>query len=252
MRIVRLYDCVSDYPLARQLTDQLEDLGFSWKKHQKSRLVDDISLRFRSAYTFEGEEETDGLSVDCGFCGHKGLMYSYTFTHPGFQRPVMSWFGGDEVKVLMPHMLTTGSECKEFPRVFEKIRDNYRQKVLYENGGIYREDKALASSVKVEKGTGLVYYPSKWFRFDEKFIRMLDSVSFVYLERAFLPDGCRYMYESHAKVKAYLGKNWMSGHPQQYINKIYYINNKVSEGHNFIIGVPAIAVANYQEDICSA
>lgn len=254
MRVVNLVNCDSDHPLSVQLEEQLSDMGFKWRKHQHSPLVDAITECFRTRYDFMDDVDCHGLNVRCGFCAHPNITHYYVFRRRTRLAPCLSQFGEETVRVVMPDMLTTGSECKEFPRVLSKIREFYRdQKVFFENGGSSKTDKAIASSVVPNSNNGVCYFPSCWYVYDDKFIDMLnkDYAFFVFVDRKLLPSGCDYMYELHQKVKAFAPRwHWRPGksHIGQYVgNYIYGINNDIADGCNFIVGVPSFVIQKYQK-----
>lgn len=255
MRVVELKTCDSDNPLSVQLEAQLSDLGFKWRKHQKSQLVDDITECFRRRYDFVTDVDCHGQDVRCGFCAHPKITHYYVFRRRTMLAPCLSQFGGEPVRVKMPVELTTGSECKEFPRVLSKIREFYGDmRIYFENGGSRKTDKALASSVVVSSNYGICYFPSCLYRYDDKFVDMLsqDYAFFVYVDRKYLPSQCSYMYELHQKVKAFATNwKWASGTRTVgalKINQIYAINNEIAEGRNFIVGVPAFVIQKFQQE----
>ena len=119
MTTIILSTCNSDNPLSEQLTESIP--GFKWRRDQYSPLVNEITTGFMQ-YQFMGSMEVDNGT--CGFCGKTGITTEYRFVSPSPSITVHGRFKNELYSIVLPQVLTTGSKCKEFPRVAEFVREN--------------------------------------------------------------------------------------------------------------------------------
>ena len=117
---VSISNCVSSNPLAAQLESAIPN--FSWRREQRGPLVTAISKKMME-YDFVGSMPV--ADKNCGFCGKSGITTEYWFRCSDKVLPTVTAKHGDEDYVFtLPSMLTTGSKCREFPRISQFVRDN--------------------------------------------------------------------------------------------------------------------------------
>ena len=116
-----LNNCMADAPLSEQLAKQID--GFSWRRDQYGPLVTEIT-KVMMDYRFLGSRPVD--PTRCGFCAKDGITTEYMFEAPDLDNldTITMPFGNEVYEITLPRILTTGSKCKEFPRLADFVREN--------------------------------------------------------------------------------------------------------------------------------